>query len=769
MKATPPLQPYSRSRTPPGPRKPPRRPEATTSGPRALIILKGLLRWSWRLSAMSILLVVFAAGGALGGLKYSLDKQLPDISQLEYYAPTETTEILTADGKLLHKIFGEENRKLVPLNQVPDHVQKAVIAAEDARFYEHWGVDPIGLARALQVNFSQKETVQGGSTITQQVVKNMFLTPERTVQRKLAEMWMAYQVDQRYSKAQILELYLNQIYWGHNAYGIESAAQNYFGKATTQLSLAEGALLAGILTGPELYSPYHNPELAKQRQSLTLQRMVEVGFITPTQAQQANTEKLTYPGIKAQDMKHPYFTSYVLSILKHNYGESEVFQRGLRVYTTLNADWQLFGEKALREHIQKHKRARVSQGALVTIENNTGFVRAIVGGTGFEHSQFNRAWQAQRQPGSAFKPFVYLSAFSRGYKPEHLEVDEPIQYRYGSYVWKPKNYSGGHAGTMTLQRALESSNNIIAVKLGERVGNGNVIETAHRLGIRSSLRNVLSLALGPSEVTPLEMANAYSSIARGGLYLEPTPILWIEDRFGNIIEDNRRRYTERVASEEACGTLIQVMKGVIARGTAPEARIGRPAGGKTGTASDHKDAWFVGFTPQLTTAVWIGNDKPVPMYGYATGGHLSAPLWARFMRHAHRNLPSKDFQHGAGMLPILKGVSLQDPDADSGFMPQYEKLRSGQKKSSDQDISDPFLINPDELSQGIDNTVPMRLPNSASISGNTLAAPDLNAPQNLPTPPPPPPATKQNQDLVNDLDRLMQDLDRLELPVNENE
>lgn len=766
MKATPPLQPYPRSGTPPGPPKPSRRSETKDLGPRLLAILKGLLRWSWRLSVMSVLLVVFAAGGALGGLKYSLDKQLPDISQLEYYAPTETTEILTADGQLLHKIFGEENRKLVPLNQVPDHVQKAVIAAEDARFYEHWGVDPIGLARALQVNFNQKETVQGGSTITQQVVKNMFLTPERTVQRKLAEMWMAYQVDQRYSKAQILELYLNQIYWGHNAYGIESAAQNYFGKATAQLSLAEGALLAGILTGPELYSPYHSRELAKQRQTLTLQRMVEVGFITPTQAEQASTEKLTYPGIKTQAMKHPYFTSYVLSILKHNYGESEVFQRGLRVYTTLNADWQGFGEKALREHIQKHQRARVSQGALISIENSTGFVRAIVGGTGFEQSQFNRAWQAQRQPGSAFKPFVYLSAFSRGYKPEHLEVDEPIQYRYGSYVWKPKNYSGGHAGAMTLQRALESSNNIIAVKLGERVGNGNVIETAHRLGIRSALRNVLSLALGPSEVTPLEMANAYSSIARGGLYLEPTPILWIEDRFGNIIEDNRRRYAERVASEQACATLIQVMKGVIARGTAPEARIGRPAGGKTGTASDHKDAWFVGFTPQLTTAVWIGNDKPVPMYGYATGGHLSAPLWAKFMRHAHRHLPSQDFQQGAGMLPILKGVSLEDPDSDSGFMPQYEKLRSGQQKSSDQDISDPFLINPDELSQGIDRTVPLSLPLSAGTSGNNVPAPDLNAPQNLPTPIPS--AASQNQELVNDLDQLMQDLDRLELPVNEN-
>jgi len=762
MKAKPSLQPYrpaAEKKAPPTPQTDP----PVSVGQRILALLWGGIRWSFRLSVLLVLLGLAATGGALAGLKYSLEKQLPDISRLERYAPVETTEILDHNGKVLHRLYGEENRKIVALHDVPDYVQKAVIAAEDARFYEHYGIDPIGLLRALRINLDRKQTVQGGSTITQQVVKNMFLTPERTAQRKLAEMWMAYQVEQRYSKAQILELYLNQIYWGHNAYGIESAAQNYFGKPTQQLNLAEGALLAGILTGPELYSPYRSPEQAKARQNLTLTRMVEVGFISQTQATEANSQKLVYPGIKAGSMRYPYFTSYVLSILKHNYGDSEVFKRGLRVHTTLNQDWQDFAEKSLREHVLKHKRSRVSQAALVAIDNNTGFVRAIVGGTDFEASQFNRAWQAQRQPGSAFKPFVYLAAFAKGYQPAHLELDEAIQYRYGSYVWKPRNYGGGHAGSMTLQRALERSNNIIAVKLGERVGNGNVIETAHKLGIRSPLRNVLSLALGPSEVNPLEMANAYSTIARGGLYLEPTPILWIEDRFGNVIEDNRRRYAERVASAEATGSLVQILKGVIQRGTAPEARIGRPAGGKTGTTSDHKDAWFVGFTPQVTTAVWIGNDKPIQMYGYATGGHLSAPLWAKFMRHIHSNLPVLDFEHGKGLPPLLAGIKIDDTENGTGFLEQYERLNA-RKEENDKVITDPFLINPDDLAMSIDRSVPLTLPQSA---GTPAPATDWDPPPGQVQPTQPTRAGKQQ--MVGEFDQLLKELDRLEIPVTSNE
>ncbi len=785
MKTNPPLRPYS------SPIRPANRPKPTapesSERPLPLRILIETLRWTFRLSMMVLLLTGSAAGGAYTALKQNFAK-LEDVSQLERYAPIEATEILDAQGKLLYKLYGEENRKVVPLSAIPEHVQKAVISAEDARFYEHKGVDPVGLARALKINLDSGDTIQGGSTITQQVVKNLFLTPERTAQRKLAEMWMAMEVDKLYTKDQILGLYLNQVYWGHNAYGIEAASQNYFGKSVSKLNLAEGALLAGILTGPELHSPYRNPKQAKHRQELTLKRMAEIGFISYEDAEHAGKTKLTYPGIRAGTMKYPYFTSYALAVIRRNYGDTSAFKRGLKVYTTINADWQDKAEKTLREHISRHRGARVSQGALVAIENKTGFVRAIAGGTDYSRSQFNRAWQAHRQPGSAFKPFVYLTAFARGFKPQHLELDEPIRYRFGSYVWKPRNYGGGHAGRMTLQRALEQSNNIIAVKLGERVGNGNVIDTAHRLGIRSGLNNVISLALGPSEVTPLEMASAYSSIARNGTYLEPTPILKVEDRYGNLLEDNTHRQAEPVYSDEACSMLIQVMKGVINRGTAAAARIGRPAAGKTGTTSDHKDAWFVGFTPQITTAVWVGNDKPQTMYGYATGGHLSAPIWARFMTYAHRWYKPQDFPKAKGQMPVLAGVPIDEPGGSTGgFSPSYERLGPKEKDTS-KNGDDPFQLDLAQLTTMMQQGQTPDQPVTTQTGVLDMQPPpvSLPAPDELPTTQAPalqaPAAdtftdpglnptgqrsnSPQDQKIINELDALLSDLDKQAPPAS---
>lgn len=702
-----------------------------------------------------LLLGIASVSGAFFGMKKNF-QHLPQVSSLEYYAPVESTEIFDAEGGLLYKRHGEENRKVVPLQEIPLHVQRAVIAAEDARFYEHKGIDLKGLARALKVNLDRRGVVQGGSSITQQVVKNLFLTPERTAQRKLAEMWMAIQVEQRYSKAQILELYMNQVYWGHNAYGVQAAAINYFGKSVKNLNLAEGALLAGLLTGPELYSPYHNKQAAKTRQELTLERMVEIGSTTYAEAQKAKAEALKYPGIREGSMKVPYFTSYVLAVLKENYGNSQAFKNGLKVHTTLNKEWQSQGETLLKQHVQRWQRSKVSEAALVAIENETGFVRAIVGGTGYNKSQFNRAWQAQRQPGSAFKPFVYLTAFARGYRPEHIEVDEPIKYARGSYTWQPKNYGGGHGGAMTLQRALERSNNIIAVKLAERVGNGNIIETAHRLGIRSPLNNVWSLALGPSEVNPLEMASAYRTIAAGGDYLEPTPILWIEDRFGNIIEDNRHRQPENVYSRSATEMLIPLMVGVIERGTAPQARIGRPAAGKTGTTSDNKDAWFVGFTPDITTAVWVGNDTPRTLYG-GTGGGLAAPLWAQFMRMAHKDIPRHSFSFMKG-LPVYKGVPI-DSDETGAFQAQYQQLNPRPEPSMDPFLSNPdsFNVNAADLNVSL-NEVPVELPSTAQLPAN-------NAPINGRITTPNTSANAQDQKVVSELDQLIKELDRLEVPA----
>lgn len=723
-----------------------------------------ILRWLLRLIITPLLLLSSALAGAYVGIALRFSNILPNVAMLQYYAPVEATEIYDSQNRLLVRLFGEENRQVISLAQVPDKVQRAVIAAEDSRFFEHRGIDWIGMARALKANLEQKAVVQGGSSITQQIVKNILLTSERTPQRKLAEAWLALEVEKKFSKYQILELYLNQIYWGHNAYGIEAAAQTYFAKPARQLNLAEGAMLAGILTGPELYSPYRNRAGAEQRMRLTLERMHTLGYISTQEYKQALKTPIRLAGLKAGAMRYPYFTSYVMHLLRQNYADSKAFRQGLRVYTTLNVQWQQQAEKALQAHIAQLRRMKVEQAALVAIEPQTGFIRVMVGGRNYRESQFNRAWQAQRQPGSAFKPFVYLTAFARGYTPGHTEVDEPIQYRVGTHIWRPKNYDGSFRGTMTLQRALETSVNIIAVKLGDKLGNENVIDTAHKLGIRSHLRNVLSLPLGASEVNPLEMASAYSSIARGGRFLEPTPILRVEDRYGHVLEDNTQRQAVPVYSEAASYQLIKVMKGVVLRGTAPAANIGRPVAGKTGTTSDHRDTWFIGFTPQLCTAVWIGNDTPTPMYAGATGGTLAATLWAHFMKEAHRGLPVQDFRGDAAGYPsVVAALGEKKPENGDQNLPRYERLNAKHEENHS------GRIDPSELPASLDQLLSVipatssreQLPSGAENTDPSSPQQQSHHPARMPSAPYTP-TRPQNAQVINELDQLIQELEKME-------
>lgn len=751
--------------------------------------LKTLLKFFFRLFMFFILIILGTGTGAGVGLYYSLSK-LPDVGILQYYAPVEATEIYDNNNQILMKLHDEENRKIVPLTYVPEHVQKAVIAVEDSRFFEHQGVDFIGTLRALKANFDKKETVQGGSTLTQQITKNLFLTPERTFQRKLAEAWLSMKIEQRFSKRQILELYLNQVYWGHNAYGIEAAAQTYFGKTVKNLNLSEGAVLGGLLSGPELYSPYRNKENAKARQKMALTRMYESGFITAAQAKEALAVPLKYPGIKDGQMRHPYFTSYVLAMLNKKYGGSELLKGGLKVYTTIDNKLQTYAEKALKEHVASLQNYNVQQGAMVAVQPDTGFVKVMVGGTNWlPKNQFNRAWQAQRQPGSAFKPFVYLTAFSRGWTPGNVEVDEPIQYRFGTMAWRPKNYGGGHSGAMTLQRALEASNNIIAVKLGEKVGNANVIEVAKKMGIDSPLKNVLSLPLGSNEVTPLEMTSAYATMANGGLRFEPTPFLKIVDRFGNVIEDNTHRYPKRVMPSATVNTLVRVLKGIPLRGTAPVANIGVPVAGKTGTAENHRDAWFVGFTPHLAAAVWVGNDTPSPMYG-ATGGVMCAPLWAKFMTLAHEKLPRRDFKdQAAGFPELYASIGIKAGEkSQAEKKPQFEKLTDENKKKPTTSTRE---INPADLPVPIEELVPIELPATVTEdmpgvnpTGNQTRNSVPITPQNNTNPTGTQPVTPQNNTpassapavpqtpvtppkAANELDQLIKELDTMQPPKNE--
>ncbi|MGH2400327.1 MAG: transglycosylase domain-containing protein, partial [bacterium] len=459
-------------------------------------------------------------------------------------------------------------------------------------------------------------------TITQQLARNIFLTQKRLFSRKLAEMMLAVEIERRLTKTEILERYLNQVYFGQGAYGVEMAARVYFGKHAKDLTLAESAMLAGLIRAPSRYSPHQSPELAKAQQRIVLQRMTDLRYITREQAINAFERPIPLAeegnagliGIRA-----PYFVSYVLPYLLQRYGEDVVYNGGLRVYTTLDIRMQRAAEKAIRDGLDGAERAKlkVTQGALVALDPQTGFIRAMIGGYDFEKSQFNRAWQARRQPGSAFKPFIYTTAIANRMTTTKIIVDEPVTYEIvgaiqSERIWKPRNYEGRFSGPVTLRAALERSINIPAIKTISELGPQTVIAYARRMGITSPLQPHLSLALGSNEVTPLEMASAFGTLAALGVRAEPIAIAKITTRDGQVLEDNTPR-RDLVLSADVAYVMVDMMKGVIARGTGRSAAIGRPAAGKTGTTDDYRNAWFIGFTPHLSTAVWLGNDDNTPM------------------------------------------------------------------------------------------------------------------------------------------------------------
>jgi penicillin-binding protein 1A len=591
-----------------------------------------------------LLLVIFAAGGLATGAYFRL-QSLPDVRKLGQVDLHERSEVLTPDGKVLKEIFGEENRKVILLKDIPIHVRNAVLAIEDARFKEHAGIDPIGIARAIKANMDKNDVVQGGSTITQQVVKNLFFTTERSYARKAAEAVLSIQVDQTFTKDQVLELYLNLIYWGHNAYGIEAAAETYFGKSIKDVSIAEAAMIAGLIRGPEAFSPYHNYKMAKVRQIETLRKMVESGYITPDQAEAAKKEPIKLYGIR-RGMQHPYFTTYVMDYLKNLYTQKELETKGLKIYTSINVHNQNHAVKVVNKHLEGLKRNNVEQGALVAIDAKTGHVISMVGGTkfGYGANEFNRAFQAQRQTGSSFKPFVYVTGFENGMTPYSTEMDGPTVYKTGpGTTWSPQNYGRNYHGAMSLRSALMASVNVVAVKVMDKVGIDKVVEMTKRLGIKSEVRPFLSSALGASEITPLEMAQAYSAFANDGILNMASPIVRIEDKHGDTILDNAHPKGKRVLDKDVVSALNHSLMAVVTGGTAMGAYIpGRQVAGKTGTTSSHKDAWFMGFTPQIVTAIWIGNDRPVMMYG-ATGGGFCAPIWKDYMLEALKPLKPEKF------------------------------------------------------------------------------------------------------------------------------
>ncbi len=599
--------------------------------------------------SMTMLASSVVAGG-LVGLAISF-RNLPDVRILQTYSPTETTHIYDINGKPLASIHDEANRDVVPLDQISPNLKRAVLAIEDSNFFTHKGINPGGIARAFMVNLEKGRTVEGGSTMTMQLVKNLFLSPQSKFSRKVAEAVMSIRLEQILNKDQILQLYLNQIYLGHNLYGVETASRSYFNKSANNLTLSEAAMLAGLISAPEEYSPFVNYKLAKDRQEIVLNRMKDLKWITPAQETAARKEKIKLGKITSfGGSQVPYVTQAVVQELTRRFGRDAVVKGGMRVQTTIDLKMQRIAEETVKAW---HERLYYQglfydrdegQIALAAVDPRTHFVKAMVGGVDYEKSQFNRAIQARRQPGSSFKPFIYYAAFASGkYGPDSVVYDSPVGYRDGDGYYYPQNYGGGFSGAVSIRRALEVSLNIPAVKLGQEVGLNKVIEICRVLGIRSPMEPVVSLPLGAVDLTPLEMAGAFATFANNGWHSDTTFIVQVTDSSGNVLLDNTPK-PKLVLNSWAAASVNSALQGVITSGTARAAQLGRPAAGKTGTTSSERDIWFVGYVPQLSVAVWMGNDNYRPMSYGATGGTIVAPVWRDFMSQALEGVPAESFK-----------------------------------------------------------------------------------------------------------------------------
>ncbi len=711
------------------------------------------------LGIWTLVIVLVVGLGAGAGVFAGFLRDLPSLDGLEEYQPSITTTLYTDQDEPFASFF-EQRRILVPLAKIPTHLKQAVLAVEDSRFYEHRGLSPRAIVRAVVMNLMTRRKSQGGSTITQQLARVLFLTPEKSFTRKVKEALLAVEIEKHYSKDKILELYFNQVYFGHGAYGVEAAAQTYFKKSVEQLTLAEAAMLAGLPSAPTRFSPITEPGRARRRRDHVLNRMVEMKVITRAQADAAGQTPFDETLFTRSRTIAPYFVEHVRQALEETYGAYALYNSGLKVYTTLNLKMQRAAEEALVGGLRDLDKARgyrprvaptsettrvrigpytprvgdilpgtvlkvkaksfevqlgryrgeISwesikwtklatpatafregesvlvqvlsvderrkavelaleqdpelEGAFVALDPRDGAIHAMIGGYDFERSKFNRAVQAKRQPGSAFKPFVYATAFDRNLTPASIIEDEPITFRFrvGNEMtdWSPENYDRKFRGPTTLRRALENSINVVTVRLLQQVGVEPVIRMARQMGIESDLRPEMALALGVSEVTPLELISAYGVLANGGVRADPFTIRKVTDSQGRILQEHIPE-PQAVMRPETAYVLTNVMKGVIERGTATRARaLKRPLAGKTGTTSEATDVWFIGFTPNLVAGVWVGYDVKKSLGPAETGGRMALPLWIAFMQRVLPDLPPEDF-------PVPDNVVAVRVNHETGF------------------------------------------------------------------------------------------------------
>jgi penicillin-binding protein 1A len=607
---------------------------------------------------------------AVGGVIVWAGAHLPPIQSLEIPPRPPTIQIVGLDGSVL-ATRGEQAGTNVALKELPPYLPKAFIAIEDRRFYHHFGVDPTGILRALVANILHRGVSQGGSTLTQQLAKNLFLTQERTLMRKLQEAELALWLEHKHSKAEILELYLNRVYFGSGAYGVEAAAQRYFGKSARNVSLAEAAMLAGLVKSPSRLAPNRNPEGAEARAQTVLAAMADAGFITEAQAKSTMASP-AYAVKPAGAGSINYVADWIAEELDDLIGQVE---QSIVVQTTIDPKLQAIAEAAVIDELAaKSTKFQVSQGALVAMTPQ-GAVRAMIGGRNYAESQYNRATTAKRQPGSAFKPFVYLTAIEQGLTPDTVRQDAPLKLK----GWSPENYSREYFGPVTLTQALAMSLNTVAVRVGLEVGPKNVVRTAHRLGISSKLDPNPSIALGTSEVTLIELVGAYAPFANGGMEISPHVIEKIKTADGKLLYARAGDALGQVIEPRHIAMMNAMMQETLLSGTARKAEIpGWQAAGKTGTSQDFRDAWFIGYTTNLVTGVWLGNDDNSPTRK-TTGGGLPVEVWTRFMRAAHQGLTPQPLptSWSGGLIANAGNAGAAPPSAEQASLTPPASIGGG--------------------------------------------------------------------------------------------
>lgn len=590
----------------------------------------------------------FGAALAYGLVNYL---EMPDVKQISTYTPRSATRLYADDGSVFADL-SVEKRIPISLTQMPDHLKKAFIAIEDVRFYQHSGFDVRGILRASYKNILKGSMSEGASTITQQLARNLFLTPTKSMKRKVEELLLAVNIERTYSKDEILNMYLNLIYLGEGAYGVEAASHTFFDKSARDLTLPESATLAALVKAPSRSSPFKNLSKAMERRNLVLKKMAEAKFISQQDCQNAQRAPLVLAPFKVHEKKTGFFIEYAKQQIEEYVPTREdIMTNGLTVQTTINLKMTQYGyeaiDKGMKLYQQRNPKSEaLPEVALIAMDVKTGEVKVLIGGRDFTSSPYNRATQAKRQPGSAFKPIIYLAALEAGYRPDSVVKDAPVTYTnpYSGKTWQPRNYDNEYRGDVPLSTALAMSLNTATVRLLDQVGISNVIGLAKRLHITGSFEPNLSLALGTMEISPLELAAAYATVARGGIYLPPTGIKGLIGADGSNLFDQKPPAEERVISSETAAMLVNMMKGVVKNGTARRAaEMPYYLAGKTGTTDDSRDAWFVGFSPDLLCLVWVGYDKRSFLGKRESGATAALPIWMDFMSKALTHYPNEDF------------------------------------------------------------------------------------------------------------------------------